>query len=143
MNLQRIEQAVEEYLNKRSNILQLDLEQKMSAEERFQLHTVKRLKRAFDLYKINRAYQKDFLLALRDYLLVFKTQIHLDDSLVPKNEFSVVKDEQTGEYFCTYQLPDYVNAEFVKQVFLDGWQIQHLHKQGVDRYRNILQSAHL
>ncbi len=123
MNLQRIEQAVEEYINNRSAVLQLDLDQKISADERFQLRTVKRLKRAFDLYKINSAYQQDFLLALRDYLLVFKTQIHLDDSLVPQNEFSVVKDEQTGEYFCTYQLPDYVNAEFVKQAFLDGWQM--------------------
>ena len=123
MNLQRIEKAVEEYLNNQSNVLQLDLEQKISADERFQLRTVKRLKRAFDLYKTNSTYQKDFLLALRDYLLVFKTQIRLDDSLVPKNEFSVVKDEQTGEYFCTYQLPDYVNFEFVKQAFLDGWQM--------------------
>ena len=121
MNLQEIEQAVEAYLNHENSILQVDVNQELSAYERFQLRTVKRLKRAFDLYGINSSYQNDFLLALRDYLLVFKTKIRLDQVSVPENDFAIVRDEQTGEYFCTYQFPDYVTAEFIKQAFLDGW----------------------
>ena len=121
MNLQEIKQAVEAYLNHENSILQVDVNHEMSAYERFRLRTVKRLKRAFDLYGINSAYQNDFLLALRDYLLVFKTKIRLDHVSVPENDFAIVRDEQTGEYFCTYQFPDYVTAEFIKQAFLDGW----------------------
>ena len=86
--------------------------------EQFMLRTAKRLKRAFDLYVSGQCEKNDFLVALRNYLLVFQTSIALKKIEIPDhNSFGIVKDLQSDKYFASYQLPEYVNRSFVESVF--------------------------
>ena len=113
---------VEEYLNKEREDLAIDDAVKCSAQDKFMLRTIKRLKYAFGLFEQHRNNYNDFLIALRDYLLVFKTSIRLNDiSISSNNAFSIRKDEYSGKYFASYKLPGYINESFVKQVYFEGY----------------------
>ena len=124
---------VEEYLNKRREDLVVDVDIDYSSQDRFKMRTIKRLKYIFDLYEKHHKFYNDFLIALRDYLLIFKTSIRLDEIIIsPDNAFSINKDEYSGKYFASYQLPTYVNETFVKQVYLEGYHASRLIDKGYD-----------
>lgn len=120
MDKQNIKTLVEAYLNDKSSELSIDFEIGTSSREQFELHTIKRLKVAYEMLKENKCYQNDFLLALRDYLLVFETDIQIDGALIPDNDFAIKKGNHGGRFFCTYHFPEYVNQSFVEQAFLKG-----------------------
>lgn len=117
MNKTEIQNSVEDLLNDKILELKIDFDNASKAKDRFLLHTVKRLYRAYILFKYNKAYYEDFLLALRDYMLIFDTKIRLENDLIGADKYGISKDVQTKTYFSTYQLPNYINPDFVKQVF--------------------------
>lgn len=124
MDKKIIKALIEEYLNYKRTSLPIDFESGTSSITKFELHTVKRLKNAFDLFKDDNQYLSDFMLALRNYLIIYKTDIELIAiSLEENNDFAIIKDPQTGKYFASFQFPEYVNESFVKQAFLREFQI--------------------
>lgn len=121
MDKQVVEVLVEEYLNNKRVDLPIDFDSGTSSREQFEFHTLKRLKMAYELYMANKRYQNDFMLALREYLLVFETNIMVSNINIPaENPFAIKKDAETGKYFATFQFPPYVNQAFVEQAFLKG-----------------------
>ena len=109
---------VENYLNGNSPDLLIDFEGGETALERFYLHTIKRLQQAFLLFSHSECYHQDFLLALRDYLLVWDTDIHLRAPIVPTgNSFGLSVDALSGRCFANFHLPNFVNERFVRQAF--------------------------
>ncbi len=119
MDKQKLSLWVEDYLNCNS-ALELDFESGADAYERFLLHTIKRLCRAYELLILETKGKGDFLLALRDYLLTFQTKLSLPTaiSIANDNEYGVAQDPVDGKYFASYQFPDYVNHNFCESVFL-------------------------
>lgn len=112
---------MERYLNGVQDSVDVDCDFGTSAAERFILNTGKRLRNAWILYRREPAYKDDFLLALRDYLIVMETDLHLPDHCVPEyNDYSIVKDMQKGTFFATLELPETVNRKFVERAFLIG-----------------------
>lgn len=112
---------MERYLNGVQDSVDVDCDLGTSAAERFILNTGKRLRNAWILYRREPAYKDDFLLALRDYLIVMETDLHLPDHCVPEyNDYSIVKDMQKGTFFATLELPETVNRKFVERAFLIG-----------------------
>lgn len=110
---------VERVLNGESVSEEIDLHSTVDSKERFEKNTVKRLLRAYELLQQNRKFFDDFLLALRDYLLVMQTSIRLEEISIPEdNPYGISREESTGQYFASYQLPAYVTAPFVDTVFL-------------------------
>lgn len=118
MDYKNICRLVEDYLNGSASSLPIDFEAGQNALERFRLHTIKRLQRAFTLFSSNVDYLQDFLLALRDYLLVWDTGVSLPAGLIPEdNPFGLFADTQCGRWFASFHLPAFANESFVRQVF--------------------------
>lgn len=109
---------VEKVLNGGPLTGEVDLDHASSAQERFEKNAVKRLLRAHELLKQSKKYTDDFMLALRDYLLVMDTGIRLERIHIPEdNPYGISREKNTGLYFASYQLPDYVTEPFVRAVF--------------------------
>ncbi len=110
---------VEAYLNGEQSGLSLNFYQPVSAFTRFHLQTIKRLERAFELFRTGkRHFQQDFLLALRDFLLTFNTDIQLHSLRIPKpNGFGLSQDSD-GRCYASYQFPEYVHSTFAAKAFL-------------------------
>lgn len=95
-----------------------------NALSEYYCRTAKRLQISYSLWKNEKKYWGDFLIALREYLLVFDTDIALKDVVIPDdNEYAIKKDSVTGKYYASFQFPEGVIFEFAEQAFmrnLDG-----------------------
>lgn len=118
MGKPKIESLVENYLNYKIDQLSISFEEGNGSFEQFKLHTIKRLKVAFDFFNSNNCGLNDFLLALRDYLITFDTDISLNKVEIPEdNSFAISRDPQSGRYFSAFQFPDYTEQAFVVRSF--------------------------
>lgn len=118
MNREALIIQVEEYLNGMRDDVDVNLDSGISSEEQFKLNTARRLINAWKLYHGDSVYKTDFFLALRDYLIVMETDIHLPEDFVPDhNGFSIGRDAQKGTFFATLGLPEGINRKFVEQAF--------------------------
>ncbi len=121
MNKEEVTRQVESCLNGRC--LPEDICKEIlsngDSKEAFLENTVKRLIRAFSLYRSNAMYRNDYLMALRDYLICFDTTIALDDgSSIDNNTFGIAYDNTEKRYFATYAFPEGVNEYFARTAFL-------------------------
>lgn len=82
--------------------------------------TVIRMTNAYRRYKTwqNSSYTNDFECALRNYLLALNTDITIN-GYIPSNgnKFGLVLDNVTGRIYANYDLPPYVNQEFIHTAF--------------------------
>ena len=79
---------------------------------------VRRLINIYLLYKRKKETIKDFECSLRNYLLSFGTDIIIPDYMPETdNQFGLFSDHQSGRIFVNYNLPEYTNKEFVRNVF--------------------------
>lgn len=89
------------------------------SKDEYYKKTVLRLKKNYTLYKQDNKYFNDMLIALREYLIVFKDSLNINNFDIPEdNEFGIIKDEYSSEYFCKIKLPDYLKSELVEPAFL-------------------------
>ena len=75
MDKEYIKTCVEEYLGSRRESIEINYDDYDNSYERFLLHTVKRLQMTYDLLRKQECESGDFLLALRDYLLTYQTEV--------------------------------------------------------------------
>ena len=81
--------------------------------------TIKRLVVVYSLYVQDSAYINDFLMALRDYLLVFDTSIKIDSIVIPENNaYSIRLDRTSGEYYASFQFPEGVSQHLAESAFM-------------------------
>ena len=71
MNKELIISETEQFINDEIFYIQIEYGEKETANERFYLNTVKRLTKAYSLYKKNNIFKNDYILALRDFLIIF------------------------------------------------------------------------
>ena len=110
---------IEEYLNGQRTELSIDYEEFDTSYDRFLLHTIKRLQVGYDLFVQGQCGLNDFLIALRDYLLTFQTDISLEAISIPMdNPYGISINEENGRYFAGFQFPDYISHSFAEKVFL-------------------------
>lgn len=85
----------------------------------FYCRTAERLVFAYELQKGNPDYRDDFLMALRDFLLVFETSLAIEDFEIQNgNQYAIKKNNTTGKYFATFQFPDGVTSDLAEQAFM-------------------------
>lgn len=112
---------VQNYLNGIKTTIELEVPENADELEAFYYRTAKRLIIAFGLYRKNPIYWSDFLIALRDFLLVFETGLKFNQIVInDTNDYAIKKNDTTGEYFCTFQFPDGVIGDFAEKAFLRG-----------------------
>lgn len=110
---------VRNLINGQENDINLsDLKINCSKDEYYK-KTVLRLQKNYTLYKQDNKYFNDMLIALREYLIVFKDSLNINNFDIPEdNNFGIIKDEYSSEYFCKMKLPDYLKSELVEPAFL-------------------------
>lgn len=112
-----IEQHVEAYLNNNTTEPLKMTETIGSSLDVFLFNTAKRLLIAYKKNKDGQAGTDVLLIALRNYLLVYQTEIAIaDDDFLVENEYGILKNAE-GKYYAILDLPSYVNADFVNQAY--------------------------
>lgn len=118
MKKQQIEQWVESVLG--GNLTELPAISAASAYEHFLLNCGKRLVNAFTLYRQDKKFLGDFLIALRNYLLTFQTEIMVP-SLAASEDFDrygLWIDPETKTIKASFQLSEYLDPTFIQTAFL-------------------------
>lgn len=119
MNKKEIRDKIQDYINGRQSYLDLEIPDKEDELTAFYYRTAKRLRIAFDLQSRDECYYNDFLIALRDFLLVFELGMTIENiEISNQNEYAIKKNELTGEYFATFQFPEGVSVEFAEKAFM-------------------------
>ena len=112
MNKEDIAYRVEQYLNGEIESADIYLEKPENAKEQFFYNTIKRLIRAYKLYSDDMKYKNDFILALRDYMIVFDDNFSWNkDDLLKDNSFGIIFDRllNTSTAFVYASFLDEVN----------------------------------
>ena len=123
MNKELIISETEQFINDEIFYIQIEYGEKETANERFYLNTVKRLTKAYSLYKKNNIFKNDYILALRDFLIIFDVSVRINqDEFLKNNKFGIAFDDVERKYFASYKLSFDVNEKFVKEAFLRGIQ---------------------
>ena len=117
----------QEYLNKViENYINLNFDWDLQINctnfyEKYLYNTTIRLKNSFDFYQHHRNAYADYLIALRDYLLVFNTMLNIKNlPFEHLNEFGLfMNDNVLG---ANFDFPDYVNEKFAKDVYMSNFE---------------------
>lgn len=121
MELSKINENVERYLNGYSEDISITRSEHLSNIDTYKCNCVVRLCRAYTLYCTNKHFHNDYLLALRDYLLAFQTSLKLDNSPVDQNnEYGLWIDPTDSSIHASMQLPVYLDEDLVRSSFLNG-----------------------
>lgn len=119
MNKETIIELVQQYLYGTIETPKFEVTFEMEKLQAFYCRTAERLLIAYDLQKVNVDYKDDFLMALRDFLLVFETSLDFKDTEIPDdNYYAIKKNNTTGKYFANFQFPDGVNSDLAEQAFM-------------------------
>ena len=139
MDKEYIKTCVEEYLGSRRESIEINYDDYDNSYERFLLHTVKRLQMTYDLLRKQECESGDFLLALRDYLLTYQTEVTLNFMDIPDdNPYGISVNSQTGRYFAGFQFPDYINNSFAETAFLKEKHVVKIKKKEYDLHTDPL-----
>lgn len=98
--------------------------------DRFYSKCASRVVKNYEMFERNNKYIGDFLLSLRDFLLVYKEglQLHINFEKQLLDTYSIWKDKDTGTFSASYALPSYVNKNFVQTAFLSNYEENKLTK---------------
>lgn len=89
--------------------------------EKYRYMTAYRLSKYLNLYRTHRISLDDFLVSLRNYLLVFQTSVSLPEDIdITDNPYGLRVDAE-GFCYATLNLPEYLNADIIKQGFMEGY----------------------
>ena len=82
-----------------------------------------RVVKNYELFQSNDKFIGDYLLALRDFLLVHKEglKLHVNYEQQLLDSYGIWKDQDTGTFLASYSLPSYVNKNFVQSAFLTDY----------------------
>lgn len=89
--------------------------------ESFLESTAIRLITTYNNYKIDVCSISDYLVSLRNFMLVFQTSLRIEDLYIPeKNSFGIYKDIVSNKFFASYSIPASIKFDsFVKAAFID------------------------
>lgn len=114
-----LKKYVRDLLNGEVNCIDISKLKTSNNRDEYYRRTVLRLQKSYYLYQGQKSYFNDLLIALRDYLIVFKDSLKIEYLEIPEdNKFGIIKDEYSNEYFCKINLPDYLKSELIEPAFL-------------------------
>jgi len=84
-------------------------------------NTAWRLINTRKLYKSQACGISDYLVSLRNFMLAYKTSLRIDDiDISPENPFGIYKDQKSGKYYASYDIPDFIKyLSFAEEAFID------------------------
>lgn len=103
----------------------LDLEENIHNYDglyRYKLETTLRLIKSWEKYQTNSINKLDFECSLRNFLLVFKTNLILENYILEDNNpFGLIYDNKSNKVFAKFDIPSYLNEKFIKDVFMNDY----------------------
>ena len=116
----QIEECIQKILNNELGAISTNNCQR-GGIEKYRYMTAYRLSKYLNLYRTHRISLDDFLVSLRNYLLVFQTSVSLPEDIdITDNPYGLRVDAE-GFCYATLNLPDYLNADIIKQGFMEGY----------------------
>lgn len=89
--------------------------------EKYRYMSAYRLSKFIKKYRTRRISKDDLLISLRNYLLLFQTAVILPEDIdITDNPYGLRIDSD-GYCFATFNLPDYLNSDIIKQGFMDNY----------------------
>ena len=98
--------------------------------EKYRYMTAYRLSKYVNFYRTCRISLDDLLISLRNYLLVFQTDVRLPKYIDITNNKYGLRTDVEGLCYATLNLPDYLNMDIIKQGFMGDY-VEH---EKDDRY---------
>lgn len=121
MNKERMINEIEMLINAEKETFDLDFNSEVEGSVgSFMYQTAFRLINNYTKYIQGENGISDVLVAIRNFMLVFQTQLRIDQIEIPSpNEFGLYIDNQSGKYFAAYDIPKYVKFDsFIKDGFI-------------------------
>lgn len=119
MNKEEIINQIQQFFDGRINDPGFEATIEMDNLQAFYCRTAKRLVVAYELQKENYDYWDDFLIAFRDFLLIFETSMASDGlEIAEDNAYAIKKNSFSGKYYATFQFPEGVPTELAEQAFM-------------------------
>lgn len=99
-----------------------------SAIERFYKNTVIRLLNILNSSACTEQYSTSVLVAIRNFMLVFKSSLAITAIAIPKNnKCGLYFDENTSKYYAVYDIPNYVkNPSFIEEAFIADSDVEYV-----------------
>lgn len=121
MNKQEITVRIEMLINGEISSDEIIIENSKDPIDAFYWKTIRRLLGAYGKYVGNARYKNDYIMALRDYLIVFDESVRISEDLfLEDNEFGISLDPVEHKYFASLCVPDGINEKFLKEAFIKG-----------------------
>lgn len=109
-----------------------------SKKERYIASAALRLAKAYRMMRKGQASHYDFEAALRTYLIVTNSKIHIPNySLTRDNHFGLNVDHQ-GDIYVNYQIPKYLVDKFVREAFLLNYK-----EPNTEPYKSLLANGYI
>lgn len=116
---EEIIRLTENYMEGKTSEFKINTAVERSELEDFYLRTAERLINSYNLQKEDAKYLNDFLIAFRDFLLVFETVMPAGSVYIPNNnDYAIKQDESTGKYYAAFDFPDDVPNQLATQAFM-------------------------
>ena len=122
MGKKEIISKVEAIINAEVNIdVYNTLHRSEKSVEAFHESTAIRLIKTYSNYKKGVCSISDYLVSLRNFMLVFQTSLRIDDFDIPeKNSFGIYKHTISHKFYAAYCIPSSIKFDsFVKDAFVD------------------------
>lgn len=130
MNKEKIIERMQQYFDGSIDDPGFETTIEMDDLQVFYCRTAKRLVIAYELQKENSDYWDDFLIAFRDFLLIFEASIASDGlEIAEDNAYAIKKNSSTGKYYATFQFPEGVPTELAEQAFMRNLSSEDLRKK--------------
>ena len=115
----KIENAVQQQLNEEKDFCLSDFRNSVrTALEKYSLRTAERVCKYFRKFRRNQVELDDFLVSLRNYLLLFQTDVYLPaDINIEENAYGL-RIDGLGKCYAVMSLPDYLNEEIIEKGFM-------------------------
>ncbi|WP_097006575.1 DEAD/DEAH box helicase [Lacrimispora amygdalina] len=119
MNRQDIAVKIEMLINGEISIDEIIIEISKDPIDAFYWKTVRRLLVSYGKFVSDTKYKDDYIMALRDYLIIFDESVHVsDDQFLLDNEFGISLDAVENKYFASFCVLEGINEKFVKEAFI-------------------------
>ncbi len=92
-----------------------------SSLENFKLNTAVRLCKNYCKFIKKEVLVNDFLCSLRNYLLIFNTDVFLGEEIdITNNDLGILKDS-CGKVYASLDMPQYINSKLIKSAFMQDY----------------------
>lgn len=121
MNKEKIINLVEEFINEEADTVMLDTEEAKSSVDEFFINTAVRLIKTYSKYRDGICHEHDMLVSLRNFLLVYETEMRVESIDIAKNnKFGIYKNNYSNKYYAAYSLPESIRGEkFIRESFIN------------------------